>query len=144
MSKTNTNTRKKYRIKKINQSKKIRKTLRRKTKTGRVNSSSQRSNSSSNSSSNKVKCCMCEKKVDIHGTLIPGICLRRHGLKAHRICSKCWWDPKKGFAREDAPHNCPGCEKNMPFTFANKKKHSKSNSNSNTNKPTVIDLTSDD
>jgi iron uptake system EfeUOB component EfeO/EfeM len=139
MGKTNTSMRKKYRIKKINQSKKNRKSLRR--KTIRSKSTTQRSNSSSNNSNstNKVKCCICEKKVDIHGTLIPGICLRRHGLKAHRICSKCWWDPKKGFAREDAPHHCPGCEKNMPFTFTNQKKDSK-NSNK---KPIVIDLTSD-
>lgn len=147
MVKTNTNTqmRKKYRIKKINQSKKIKNriSLRRKTSRSKSNTTSHRSNRSSNNSSstNKVKCCMCEKKVDIHGTLIPGICLRKHGLKAHRICSKYWWDSKKGFAREDAPHNCPGCEKNMPFTFANQKK-SHSN-NSNTKKQTVIDLTSD-
>ena len=131
MVKTNTNTRKKYRIKKINQSKKIRESLRR--KTGRSNRSS-----SSSSSTNKVKCCLCEKNVNIKKTLIPSICLRKYGFKAHRICSKCWWNRKKGFAREDAPHNCPGCEKNIPFTEIKNKKHS------NTKEPIVIDLTSDD
>ena len=136
MVKTNTIMRKKYRIKKINQTKKIKR--RRKTKTNNNQLLRRKTQKmvildTIQSSTNKVKCCMCEKNVDIHGTLIPGICLRRHGLKAHRICSKCWWDPKKGFAREDAQHNCPGCEKNMPFTFIEYK-------NKN---PTVIDLTSD-
>ena len=135
MVNTNTNTRKKYRLKKINQSKKNRNSLRR--KTVRSNTKQRRLNSNSK---NKVKCCMCDKNVDIRGTLIPSICLRQHGIKAHRICSKCWWNRKKGFAREDAPHHCSGCEKKMPFTFSEKNNNKKSHSDK---EPIVIDLTSD-
>ena len=24
--------------------------------------------------------------------------------KSHRVCQKCWWDPKKGFALETSSH----------------------------------------
>lgn len=64
-----------------------------------------------------VKCCMCEKNVNIKDTLIPRECLIKHGSKAaHRICQDCWWDPKIGFAREDVSHKCPGCIKGIPLT----------------------------
>jgi hypothetical protein len=63
-----------------------------------------------------VKCCMCEKDVNINDTLIPQICMQINGANAHRICSQCWWDPISGFAREGAPHGCPGCIKKLPLT----------------------------
>lgn len=70
--------------------------------------------------SDKVKCCMCGKKSKKEKTLVPRICLEKHGLKAHRICQDCWWDETNGFAREGASHRCPGCEKKSAFTKINK------------------------
>jgi len=64
----------------------------------------------------KVQCCMCERSVSDGNTLKPSACLMKHGSKAHRICKDCWWDPEKGFAREGANHECPGCKKGLPLT----------------------------
>jgi hypothetical protein len=69
--------------------------------------------------SEKVKCCMCNKKTLLKESLIPRVCLEKHGLKAHRICQHCWWDEKKGFARETGSHRCPGCEKGTSLTKMN-------------------------
>jgi hypothetical protein len=64
-----------------------------------------------------VKCCMCERMVDKKNTLIPRECLMKYGQnEAHRICQDCWWDPTIGFARENASHRCPGCQKGLPLT----------------------------
>lgn len=79
-------------------------------------SSTSSSSSSSSSSSNKVQCCMCNKQTSRDKTLVPVVCLKRHGERAHRICQKCWWNKKTGFARENAPHGCPGCKKDFPLT----------------------------
>lgn len=80
---------------------------------------------------NNVQCSMCEKMVDKNNTLVPSDCLMKHGKGAHRICTDCWWDPKEGFAREDASHKCPGCVKRLPLTpFVNEA-------------PITIDLTDD-
>lgn len=70
---------------------------------------------------NKVQCCMCEKTVNKNDTLVPSSCSLMHGERAHRICQKCWWDPKTGFARENASHKCPGCQKSLPLTTHTKK-----------------------
>jgi hypothetical protein len=77
----------------------------------------------------KVNCCMCGKEVDKSKTLVPQICLQKYGSKAHRICSDCWWNNETGFARENAPHGCPGCAKNLPLTINNQE---------------MVDLTLDD
>jgi hypothetical protein len=80
----------------------------------------------------KVKCCMCERMVNKNETLIPRECLLKYGKdKAHRICQDCWWDPEKGFARENAPHGCPGCIKGLPLTEYKK------------SEPMFVDLTED-
>jgi len=72
----------------------------------------------------KVNCCMCGKEVEakLPYSLNPGKCLRENGLKAHRICEKCWFDGSDGsngsdaFAAENRNHDCPGCKKGLPFT----------------------------
>ena len=72
----------------------------------------------------KTNCCMCGKEVEakLPYSLNPGKCLRNNGLKAHRICEKCWFYGSDGsngsdaFAREDGNHDCPGCKKGLPFT----------------------------
>ena len=69
----------------------------------------------------KVKCCMCEREIDKNNTLVPRECLMKNGSAAHRICQDCWWNPKSGFAREDADHKCPGCIKKLPLTTVTKK-----------------------
>jgi len=80
----------------------------------------------------KVRCSICGKMVNKEDTFIPSDCLMAHGNKAaHRICSKCWWDPKKGFALENVSHKCPGCVKKLPLNASKKVS------------PTVIDLTND-
>ena len=69
-----------------------------------------------------VNCCMCNKSSN-SDTFIPLNCLNkpvRHKSGVHRICSKCWWDPKKGFALENGSHKCPGCEKGLPVIPAKK------------------------
>jgi hypothetical protein len=75
---------------------------------------------------------MCGKMVNKDSTLSPSSCLMKHGEGAHRICQHCWWDPEKGFGRENALHECPGCSKGLPLTPFEKKDYG------------VIDLTDDD
>ncbi len=60
-------------------------------------------------------CSMCHKLLEETGYLIPAKCLRTNGAGAHRVCASCWWDPVCGFAREDAPHCCPGCVGGLPL-----------------------------
>jgi len=80
----------------------------------------------------KVNCCMCENITEKERALIPRKCLIKYGEReAHRICQSCWWDPIKGFAREDAPHECPGCDKGFPLSIYIKEA------------PILIDLTED-
>lgn len=69
-----------------------------------------------------VQCCMCENSFQRDTTLVPARCLTKHGERAHRICNSCWWNPETGFAREDAPHGCPGCQKGFPLTAPLKKR----------------------
>jgi len=64
---------------------------------------------------NKVRCCMCERRVSERNSLKPSACLMKHGSRAHRICKDCWWDSENGFAREGVNHECPGCKKGMPL-----------------------------
>ena len=47
--------------------------------------------------------------------MVPASCLAKNMDKSHRVCQKCWWDPKKGFALETSSHKCRGCQKNMPL-----------------------------
>ncbi len=82
-----------------------------------------------------TNCCMCGKNVDIKNTLIPRVCLEKNGQRAHRICLECWWDPVTGFAREDAPHGCPGCIKNLPLTVIEPREPMK---------PIFVDLSEED
>jgi hypothetical protein len=63
-----------------------------------------------------VDCCMCGKEFNKKEMLTPAQCLKKHGMRAHKICQKCWWDKEKGFAKEGISHKCPGCEKNLPLT----------------------------
>jgi len=79
----------------------------------------------------KVTCCMCEKEVDKNNTLMPRKCFNKYMSRVHRICHECWWDPVSGFARENAPHGCPGCAKNFPLTNVK-------------NEPKFVDLSLDD
>jgi hypothetical protein len=69
--------------------------------------------------SEKVKCCMCNKKTGLRNSLMPRVCLEKHGFKSHRICKNCWWDEKNGFARETGSHHCPGCKKGKSLTQIN-------------------------
>ena len=46
---------------------------------------------------------------------VEASCLSKNMDKSHRVCQKCWWDPKKGFALETSSHRCMGCQKNMPL-----------------------------
>jgi hypothetical protein len=64
---------------------------------------------------NMVECCICRKNTDITKTLMPRKCLNKHGVSAHRICPKCWWDKKTGFALEEGDHACVGCTKGLPL-----------------------------
>lgn len=80
---------------------------------------------------NKIECCMCRKSTDIMKTLMPRKCLNKHGVSAHRICPKCWWDKKTGFALEDGNHDCVGCTKGLPL-------------NKNKNPDEIIDISEDD
>ena len=81
-------------------------------------------------STNKIECCICRKKTDITKTLMPRKCLNKHGVSAHRICQKCWWDKKTGFALEEGNHDCVGCTKGLPL-------------NKNKNPEEVIDISDD-
>lgn len=78
----------------------------------------------------KVKCVMCEKNTCKKSSFTPASCLTKNMDKSHRVCQKCWWDPKKGFALETSSHKCRGCQKNMPL-------------NQSTLIPSIIDLTLD-
>jgi len=82
-----------------------------------------------NNVGDKVLCCVCEKIVDKNKSFVPINCLRQNWEASHRICNNCWWDEKKGFAREGTNHKCPGCKKGLPLTAYKK------------NKPEIIDLT---
>lgn len=90
-----------------------------------------RRNYSRGGNTDNVKCCMCEKNIKINNTLVPRECLVKYGKIAHRICQDCWWDPNIGFAREDACHKCPGCQKGLPLTEYKKEA------------PIFVDLTED-
>lgn len=80
----------------------------------------------------QIRCCMCEKVIKKdENTLTPSGCLMKYGKASHKICQDCWWNPKTGFAREDASHKCPGCEKGFPLTPFEKEK------------PITMDLTED-
>jgi hypothetical protein len=71
----------------------------------------------------EVNCCMCGEKVEakLPYSLNPGKCLQEYGLRAHRICKKCWFDGPDAFANEGRNHKCPGCEKRLPLTEVPKK-----------------------
>ena len=88
----------------------------------------------------KVNCCICGKEVDKSDTLVPQSCSRINFEKAHRICSQCWWNTEYGFARENAPHGCPGCANNFPLTNVKPK----TNVQPKTNISEIIDLTLED
>lgn len=62
-----------------------------------------------------IPCCMCDRSFARDTMLTPLRCLQTYGERAHRICEDCWWDPQIGFAREDAPHGCPGCKRGLPL-----------------------------
>jgi len=62
-----------------------------------------------------IPCCMCDRDFPRNEMLVPSVCLQKHRERAHRICEDCWWDPQIGFAREGAPHGCPGCERGLPL-----------------------------
>jgi len=79
-----------------------------------------------------VNCCVCGNNENIIDTLAPSACKIKHGLRAHRICQECWWNPKTGFGKEDSSHKCPGCEKGLPLT------------NIKLPEPILMDLTEDD
>jgi hypothetical protein len=64
----------------------------------------------------KIKCCICEKTVDLKDTFVPRECLMKHNKAAHRICQDCWWNKDTGFALETSSHKCPGCQKGLPLT----------------------------
>jgi hypothetical protein len=78
-----------------------------------------------------VECCICGESNDVGKTLMPRKCLNQHGVSAHRICQKCWWDKKTGFALEGVNHDCPGCVKGIPL-------------NKNKTPVETVDLTGDD
>jgi len=62
-----------------------------------------------------IHCCMCDHDFPRNDMLVPSACLQKHRERAHRICKDCWWDPQIGFAREGAPHGCPGCKRGLPL-----------------------------
>jgi hypothetical protein len=63
-------------------------------------------------------CCMCMNPIE-NKFFNPSKCLQKHGSRAHRICSECWWGD---FAKEGTNHICPGCEKNIPLPPKNTEK----------------------
>ena len=77
-----------------------------------------------------VECCVCRKNAELTKTLMPRKCLNKHGVSAHRICQKCWWDKTSGFALEEGDHACVGCVKGLPL-------------NTNKNPGEIIDISSD-
>lgn len=113
-----------------------RKTMSRRNKTKRRRTASRRNKVQTNrtkrgSTPNTVDCCICGKNEDVGKTLMPRKCLNQYGVSAHRICQKCWWDKKTGFALEGVNHDCPGCVKGLPL-------------NTNKTPGEIIDLTEDD
>jgi hypothetical protein len=103
-------------------------------KTAKSKKNFKKNNKKGGNGDQNVNCCMCDNTVTRSNTLVPRVCLNEHGSKAHRICHNCWWDPDKGFARENTPHGCPGCKREVPLTQVVK-----------SNKPPLatIDLTED-
>lgn len=67
------------------------------------------------SSTEPLPCCMCGNKFQRDTMMTPVRCLQKYGEQAHKICQECWWDPETGFARENAPHGCPGCTHKQPI-----------------------------
>jgi len=67
------------------------------------------------SSTEPLPCCMCGNKFQRDTMMTPVRCLQKYGEQAHKICQECWWDPETGFARENAPHGCPGCTNKQPI-----------------------------
>ena len=62
-----------------------------------------------------ISCCVCDKQFPRDTMMVPAQCLRKNRDRAHRICQNCWWNPETGFARENAPHGCPGCKRGLPL-----------------------------
>jgi hypothetical protein len=62
-----------------------------------------------------ISCCVCDNEFPRDEMMVPGRCLRKNRDRAHRICQNCWWNPETGFARENAPHECPGCKRGLPL-----------------------------
>ena len=63
----------------------------------------------------QISCCMCDNQFQRNEMMVPARCLRKNEERAHRICQDCWWNPETGFARENAPHGCPGCTNGLPL-----------------------------
>lgn len=63
------------------------------------------------------KCSMCDKNLinfeNFEESLMPRMCIEKHGLSAHRVCQKCWFEK---FAIENQSHECPGCVKKKSLT----------------------------
>ncbi len=62
-----------------------------------------------------ITCCMCGNQFPRNEMMVPAVCLKKNKERAHRICQNCWWNPETGFARENAPHGCPGCNDEAPL-----------------------------
>lgn len=54
----------------------------------------------------KVFCVICNYYKILEEMLIPALCLKYNGKRAHRICKDCWFS---NFAIENVSHKCPGC-----------------------------------
>lgn len=67
---------------------------------------------------NNIPCCMCDNKFTRKLMFTPLVCLNKNHERAHKICKDCWWDPQNGFAREYAPHGCPGCKRRLPLNLS--------------------------
>lgn len=74
-----------------------------------------------------VPCSICERMFPRDTMFTPLVCLQKNRDRAHKICDDCWWDPQIGFAREDAPHGCPGCKRGLPLNPQLKTKKSETN-----------------
>jgi len=101
---------------KISKRKKTRKQKRNNNHQKKYRKTRQRRTYKAGNGEDKVTCCMCERTVNKTGTLVPSKCSIQNSQAAHRICSDCWWDEHRGFAREEASHECPGCVKGLPLT----------------------------
>ena len=100
----------------MNKSKKNNRRKSRKFRTSRKNRTRRNYHSLARGPSpSKLPCCMCDDKFDRKSMLTPLACLQKNYQKAHKICQNCWWDPNKGFARENANHGCPGCKRKLPL-----------------------------